>query len=182
MKVLIAYASRYGATAGVARELGQVLSNCGHETAVSRLDEVESIIDYDAVVLGSAVYVGRWLKPAREFASRHRKTLAARPVWLFSSGPIGDPPLPAEESPDAAAIAGEISARDHRVFRGSLDRERLNLAERVVTQIMGAPQGYYRDWTAIIEYAMGIHDELERMERDRGGAATPAQLSGEDDQ
>jgi hypothetical protein len=54
-------------------------------------EAVDSVEDYDAVILGSAVYTGRWLAPARDFAIRFRDPLATRPVWLFSSAPVGDP-------------------------------------------------------------------------------------------
>jgi menaquinone-dependent protoporphyrinogen oxidase len=59
---------------------------------VAPVQDVGAIDGYDAVVLGSAVYLGNWMKPAKEFAVREAAALAAVPVWLFSSGPIGSPP------------------------------------------------------------------------------------------
>jgi menaquinone-dependent protoporphyrinogen oxidase len=68
-------------------------------------EQVDEVEGYDAVVLGSAVYAGHRLKPARKLVDRCGAALAARPVWLFSSGPVGDPPKP-EEDPDWAEITG----------------------------------------------------------------------------
>ena len=62
--------------------------------------EVGAVEEFDAVVLGSAVYMGQWMRPARELAERSAAALAARPVWLFSSGPVGEPAKPADNPVD----------------------------------------------------------------------------------
>jgi menaquinone-dependent protoporphyrinogen oxidase len=100
MKVLVSAASRHGATSEIAEEIGKALHERGDDEVVVDMrsaERVSSVEDYDAVVLGSAVYAGHWLEPARELAERHAGALAARPVWLFSSGPVGEPPKAAEE-------------------------------------------------------------------------------------
>jgi len=80
---------------------------------------------YEAFVLGSAVYFGNWLQEARGFVEAHGHELAARPVWLFSSGPIGDPPEPSEEKAvHIEAIREATGAEDHRLFGGKLDKSR----------------------------------------------------------
>jgi menaquinone-dependent protoporphyrinogen oxidase len=104
MKVLVSAASKYGATAEIARAMGVVLSEREFEVIVVPPEEAGAIEDYDAVVLGSAVYMGRWMKPATELVDRSGEALAARPVWLFSSGPVGDPPKPAENPVDVSQI------------------------------------------------------------------------------
>jgi menaquinone-dependent protoporphyrinogen oxidase len=104
MRVLVTAATKYGATGEIAQAIGAVLSERGLDTTVAPPEQVQAIDDYDAVVLGSAVYAGHWLTPAREFVDRCRDALAARPVWLFSSGPIGDPPKPEEDPVDVAEI------------------------------------------------------------------------------
>ncbi len=60
---------------------------------VRPVEDVRDVEPYDAVVLGGAAYMFHWLKPAVTFARRHRKELAVRPVWLFSSGPLGTDPV-----------------------------------------------------------------------------------------
>jgi menaquinone-dependent protoporphyrinogen oxidase len=97
MKVLVTAASKYGSTAEIAQAIGAVLAKSGLETTVASPQEAGSVEAYGAVVLGSAVYAGRWQKEAKELVERAGDSLTGRPVWLFSSGPIGDPPKPEED-------------------------------------------------------------------------------------
>jgi menaquinone-dependent protoporphyrinogen oxidase len=91
MKVLVTAASKYGSTAEIAQAIGQTLAADGLGADVIPPDQVETSEDYDAVVLGSAVYTGHWLAPAKAIAARLEGSFAERPVWLFSSGPVGEP-------------------------------------------------------------------------------------------
>jgi len=101
MKVLVRAASKHGATEEIAQTIGDALTARGIEVAVTPVDDVASVEDYDAFVAGSAVYAGSWMKSAKEFVERNAEGLRARPVWLFSSGPVGDPPKP-DEAPGVA--------------------------------------------------------------------------------
>jgi menaquinone-dependent protoporphyrinogen oxidase len=78
MRVLVAAATKYGATAEIAQTIADVLGEHGLEATVLPPDLVEEVDGYDAVVLGSAVYAGHWLKPARELVERHADGLAGR--------------------------------------------------------------------------------------------------------
>ncbi len=69
-------------------------------------DEVTELEDYDAVVLGSAVYAGHWLEPAKQLAERFVGQLLGRAVWLFSSGPVGNPLPRIGRTCDRASIEG----------------------------------------------------------------------------
>jgi len=161
MTVLVAAASRHGATNEIAAAIGRVLREHGVEADVEKVEDVESLERYDAVVLGSAVYVGQWLEPARTFVDAHGEELAARRTWLFSSGPIGDPPKPEpEESVKLDAIVERTSPEGTRVFGGKIDRKHLGLAERAVMRAVRAREGDYRDWRAIRGYAKEIADTL----------------------
>ncbi len=82
------------------------------------------LVEYEAVVVDSAIYLGQWLKAARSFVDAHAGELAKRPTWLFSSGPVGgDPSRPDQH--DAArggdAPAEIVHAREHKLFAGKLD-------------------------------------------------------------
>ena len=161
MKVMVAVASKYGATFEIAEAIGGVLKEQGIEVDVAAIDRVSELDAYDAVVTGSAVYAGHWLKGAKEFLEANAGTLRALPTWLFSSGPIGDPPKPKEDPVDAAPLIEIIAARDHQVFGGKLDKSRLNFGERALVTALRAPEGDYRDWDEIRTWALGISDALE---------------------
>jgi menaquinone-dependent protoporphyrinogen oxidase len=166
MKVLVSAASRYGATDEVASLIGDVLTARGLDTAVIPPDAVERVEAYDAVVLGSAVYTGHWLKAARELVDREGDALAGRPVWLFSSGPVGDPSRwivqkMGVDPVELPAIVERTKARDHRMFAGKLETSHLGLAQRAGLKIVRGLDGDFRDRAEIEGWAAGIADELE---------------------
>ena len=158
MRVLVTAATKYGATGEIAQAIGEVLSERGLETTVVPPEQVEAVDDYDAVVLGSAVYAGRWLSPAKELVDRCGDALAARPVWLFSSGPIGDPPKPEEDPVDVAEIKQTTKAREHRVFPGKLVRHQLSFPEKAIMVAFRVKDGDFRDWEEIKGWGAGIAD------------------------
>jgi len=160
MKVLVAVASEHGATIEIASAIGEVLAGRGLETTVMAADDVGPLDGYQAMVLGSAVYMGSWMKPARELAERLQTAGNGRPVWLFSSGPVGDPPLPAEHPVDVTHIQELTHARDHRVFSGKLVRKELRLRERALVTAMRVQEGDFRDWDDIRSWASSIADYL----------------------
>jgi menaquinone-dependent protoporphyrinogen oxidase len=162
MKALVAVATQHGATREIADMVGATLAGRGIETDIREVEEVSDLSGYDAVVVGSAVYVGNWMKPAREFVEQHDAELAARPTWLFSSGPIGDPPKPdAETAVKVDDLVERVGAREHRLFSGRLDPARLGLVQRMVARTVHAAPGDYRDWNAIQEWGTTIADALE---------------------
>lgn len=161
MRVLVTAASRHDATLEIARAIGDALTGSGLHVDVRDLATVDALEGYDAVVLGSAVYMGRWLPAALAFVDAHRSTLSRLPVWLFSSGPIGSPsPQPEGEPEGIEELAWELKAREHRIFAGRVDRRRLGFGERAILRMVGAPQGDYRDWEAIDVWAGKIAGQL----------------------
>jgi menaquinone-dependent protoporphyrinogen oxidase len=169
MKVLVTASSKYGSTAEIAQAIGDVLTAHGFDVAVLPFDDVSAPDDYDALVLGSAVYAGHWLSPAKEFVQQHAQALSARPVWLFSSGPIGEPPKPAEDPVDVTSMVEASAARDHRLFAGKLDRSRPGFAKRAIAVALRAPYGDFRDWSEIRAWAASIADALQTSESQRRG-------------
>jgi menaquinone-dependent protoporphyrinogen oxidase len=166
MKVLVSAASRYGATDEIASLIGNVLTARGFDAYVVPPDAVESIEDYGAVVLGSAVYTGHWLKAARELVERQGDALAARPVWLFSSGPVGDPSRSlvqkmGADPVDLPAIVERTKAADHRMFAGKIETSHLGVAQRLGLKIVRGLEGDFRDRAEIEAWATHIADDLE---------------------
>jgi menaquinone-dependent protoporphyrinogen oxidase len=161
MTVLVAAASRHGSTEEIALEIGSVLRERGVAADVASLGDVTSLEEYDAIVLGSGVYVGRWLEQARDFVDVHAQELRERRTWLFSSGPIGEPPVPAgDEAVKLDEVVAKTRPVEHRVFAGRVDRSSLGLGERAIMRVVRAEEGDYRDWDEIRRYAEGIADAL----------------------
>ena len=167
MSVLVAVASRHGATQEIAAAIGVAIHAGGFRVDVVRLsDPPESgsrpdPSEYEAVVLGSGVYLGRWLAPAREFVLQNDEALRAMPVWAFSSGPIGDEHADAGQHAPVIALAATINPVEYRVFGGKLDRQGLGLVERVVVSAIRAQDEDDRDWDDITAWANGIADVLK---------------------
>lgn len=177
MKVLVAHASRYGATREIAERIAEKLTQAGQEAEARPLKEVADLAGYQAFVIGSAVYFGKWLKDGTKFVRRHRASLATdRPVWLFSSGPLGTETIDAEgrdvragaEPKEIAEFRESIHPDDHRVFFGALDPSKLGLRDRLIKAMPAGrtllPEGDFRDWTEIDTWADEIAHELTQRD------------------
>jgi menaquinone-dependent protoporphyrinogen oxidase len=171
--VLVAYASKHGSTRGIAESIAETLRQRGAQVDVRPVSEIDNLGDYDAYVIGSAVYFGFWRKEAVRFVKRNTTVLASRPVWMFSSGPLGtettDP-----QGRDLRSVAepkvivkfrSAIAPRDHRVFFGALDLSKLGIAERAVTKMPLSrdlfSEGDFRDQADIRAWATGIAQALD---------------------
>lgn len=174
MKVLVAYATRHGSTAGIAERIAAVLTEAGHTAQAVPVEDAGAVEDYDAVVLGGAAYMFHWLKPALQFAHEYRESLAQRPVWLFSSGPLGTDHVDADGKDVRAGarprefeeLTQALSPRGERVFFGAYDptQKPIGLGERLTRAMPAArdafPVGDFRDWEDIEAWARQIAAEL----------------------
>ena len=178
MRVLIVYASRCGSTQGIAERIGRKLGQEGIQTDVKKVEDAGDPAAYDAVVIGSAAYYFHWMKPATEFVRRNCSVLAERPVWLFSSGPLGTKltddqgrDVRTTTVPKEIAEFDAIHPLDHRVFFGALDPRKLGFLHRIMFHLPanhdGAlfPAGDFRDWSEIDAWAGTIADELKAYRR-----------------
>jgi menaquinone-dependent protoporphyrinogen oxidase len=156
VRVLVTAASKHGTTTEIAEAIADVLRAARVDVDVTPPGDVQSLADYDAVVLGSGVYGGHWLEPARAFVARHELALQGRAVFLFSSGPIGDPPRPLADPAEVATIDDATMAIDHRVFAGRLVEGDLRPGERLVVTMLQAPYGDFRAWDDITDWARAI--------------------------
>jgi len=161
MKVLVAAASRHGSTELIADCIHEELEYSGCQAELADPDGVTSLADYDAVVLGSAVYAGHWLKPAKRLVTRLEGQLRGKPVWLFSSGPISGRANLSEPPADAAEISARLGAKEHRVFDGRIERDQLGFGERL--RLRGAASSDDRDWLEIGRWARSIATSLHEQ-------------------
>lgn len=184
MKLQIVYATRHGGSAGIAERIAEVVRSEGADVVVADAAGRPDPTGFDGFVVGSGVYMGSWLKEGTEFLERNQSTLAARPVWLFSSGPLPGSSMATEgvdrltdalgpeEGPGSggrkkiSALSTAIHPRDHRVFLGAFDPKDppKSMPERLVRMMPAAkrvlPAGDFREWDAIEAWAREIAAEL----------------------
>jgi menaquinone-dependent protoporphyrinogen oxidase len=165
MTVLVAYASKHGSTAEIAEVIAETLRETGLEADCREARDVATLDPYDAVVLGSAVYMKRWRGGAKHFLRKHARALATRPFWVFSSGPVGEPQpdeadSPWLEPPRIVRRVEEIGARGHVVLGGRAPEGSM------MTKNMPPEFRDRRDWDAIRAWAREIAAEV--------GAPAPA--------
>lgn len=167
MTVLVTAATKHGATGEIAQAIGAALTERGVPAVVLPPEDVRDIGAYDAVVLGSAVYMGHWQPEAMALVDRGAAAWAGRPVWLFSSGPVGDPNRSltkqmGADPVDLPKVRAATGARDHRVFAGKLERKNLAFRQRMALSLFRGMQGDFRDWDAIRAWSADIADALHQ--------------------
>jgi len=160
MKILVVAGSKHGSTLEVAGAIAATLRAAGHEVSTKESAEVEEVAKYGAFVIGSAVYMGHWTKQTRDFVDECGLQVRGRPVWMFSCGPLGDPPIDLEEPTGIDELAAVLGARGHRLFSGALTKDGLSLLERAAAKAVHAPYGDYRDWREVQAWAEMIATEL----------------------
>jgi menaquinone-dependent protoporphyrinogen oxidase len=166
-RVIVAYASKHGMTAEIAGKIGDTLRQSGLQVDVLPVKSVKDLAPYKAVVLGSAVYIAMWRKEFVKFLQKNENLLSGLPVWIFSSGPMGEGD-PAEllhgwRLPEAQKILIEsIKPRDAALFHGAIDIKKMSMFEKWVLKRVKAQTGDFRDWEAINKWAAGIAGELNK--------------------
>ena len=163
-KVLVTAASRHHGTEEIAQAIAAGLADRGVAAEAWPVEAVSDLDDYSAVVLGSAVYMNRWLSEARRFAQVHASELCVMPVWLFSSGPLGpaDHRIPPSQPADVPVLLRLTRAGGHRTFGGRLELNHLRFDERGVVRAIHAPEEDRRDWAAVDRFAGEIAEDLLR--------------------
>jgi menaquinone-dependent protoporphyrinogen oxidase len=90
MRVLIAYGSTRGGTAGLAEMIADEFRDAGIEARLQPAASIDVLDKSDAVIVAGALYANRWHRDARRFVKRHAAALRRRPVWLVATGPLDE--------------------------------------------------------------------------------------------
>lgn len=165
-KILVTYASKCGSTAEVAAEVAKVLAAGGTAVEVHPVEEVRDLHGYGAVVLGSAVRMGKPLSEARDFLKKHVNALAGVPAAYFTLGATlkEDTPANREKAAVSLAVLGAIKEPvSSAAFAGKVEHAKLPafwrfLAARDKSGTMA--EGDYRDWGAIRAWAESLRPLL----------------------
>jgi menaquinone-dependent protoporphyrinogen oxidase len=157
-RVLVAYATKLGSTREISETIAGLLTGAGFPSEARSVRDVRTLDEWDAVVLGSALYAAHWQRDANRFVVRHRAALTLLPLWLFSSGPL-DARLAGANLPiteHAAEITVGLGALEHRTFGGRL------LADAPVDpQVLKThPIGDFRNWAQVHDWALAIARQL----------------------
>jgi menaquinone-dependent protoporphyrinogen oxidase len=167
MHVLVAYATRHGATRGIAERIASRLREAGVEAVALPVASVRDAAEYDAFVVGGAAYLFHWLRAATSFVKRNRALLAERPTWLFSSGPIGTDTVDKDGRDvlettvprEFEGLREAVHPRGERIFFGAVDPDArpIGIAEHLMAVMPAGrnalPRGDFRDWPAIDAWA-----------------------------
>lgn len=166
--VLVAFATKHGSTKAIAHAVGSKLHSAGLHARVLPASVVRDLTGYDAVVVGSAIYHDQWLWDGFRFLRRLRGQLRERPLWLFSSGPIGGTPagealLKARCGADTTvpdtlvpSLRG-LSIRGHATFGGRVDERAAGIFERYI------PHGDWRDFDQVRAWSRGIGEQVPAL-------------------
>ena len=180
MRVLVGFASAHGSTEGIAREITDRLVEAGLPADVHSIDEIDSLGQYDAVVLGSAIHNTAWLPDATAFVRKHAADLACRPVWLFSVSSVGDTTSflgpratrfiqrRRKDTKELSGFRQAIRPRDHRHFAGAIERSHWNVVGHLFLKACDGSYGDHRDWRDIDAWADGISRQLHATDHARG--------------
>ncbi|WP_292518113.1 flavodoxin domain-containing protein [Methanoculleus sp.] len=158
-KILVAYASRYGSTAEVAEAIGDELRKAGDEVDVRPANEVSDLSPYRAAIIGSPIYMGKWLPESQVFIERYQQLLRSIPVAFFAVGLTveeGNPEFlkKAEASMDQVRML--VKPVDIGLFSGGLDTGRLSFADRTIIKLIRTKTGDLRNWEAIRAWARAV--------------------------
>ena len=171
MKIRLTSSSKHGSTDEVAAVIAERLQAAQIDVETKRPEDVDTVDDYDAFVLGSAVYMTKWTPEAVDFTKRVHVALKAKPVWAFSVGLSGLPKGKVSDPMRIGPVLLALDPEDHMTFAGRFDPSRLNLRERSIAKLGGASEGDFRDWGEVRQWADAIatslHDDTLTGGRER---------------
>lgn len=168
MRILVAYATRYGSTQEVAEAVAATLRERGRDTTLQPMHGVHSLEEYGAVVLGAPLYMFHWHKDALHFLERHRAVLVRQPVAVFALGPFHDDAKEYQDVRDQLdkelAKYPWLAPKAIAIFGGKFDPARLTFPHNLLPALKNMPASDVRDWTAIRAWASDLATTLQPAE------------------
>lgn len=157
--VLITYASKYGSSGGVADAIGKELCSKGMAADVVLIKNARNVSSYQGVVIGSAIYMGKWMSEAVDFVKQNKDSLRQVPVAYFLVCMTLSQPTEKKQAevlsymdPVLKAVP-EIKPVGLGTFAGALDYSNLSWLYKKILKSKGTPEGDFRDWNAIRAWA-----------------------------
>ena len=158
-KFLVAYASKYGSTGGVADAIGKALCSKGATVDVLLMKNAVNLSSYQGVIVGSAIYMGKWLPEAVDFVKKNVEVLRQIPVAYFLVCMTLCKPTEENRAKVLAYLdpvlkaQGEIKPVAIGAFAGALDYNNLSWLNKKILKSKGTQEGDFRDWKAIRTWA-----------------------------
>lgn len=163
-KVLVVYATKSGCTTDIAKKIGDTLAERGASVDVVPAEKAGDVAGYDAVVVGSGVRMGQWHESARTWVTSNSAALKGLPVAFYTCNlTLAQEPEKVDEVrafTDPLIEASGVTPVDIGLFAGWNEPKKFSLVERVVMKAMKAPQGDFRDFSAVGEWAQGVAPKL----------------------
>jgi len=157
-RILVAYATRKGSTAEIARAIGDELQSAGYNADVAAMKTISSLDGYDAVIIGAPVYIGKVID-VKKFVEKHRDALATLRVAAFAVGvaPTSDDPKAVEDCIDTLHTTLEpLQPVASTMFAGKLNAGKLSFFEKRIWRMVKGPEGDFREWNAITAWAREV--------------------------
>jgi len=162
-KILIVVASKAGSTAEIAKFMSDELNKAGANSVVQTLDKVQSLAGYDAVIVGSPIYMGKWLSEARDFVENNQQILKKVPTAYFLSCLALTDPAKQKEVPNYLADQRKlVEPISEGRFAGKLDYSKLSFFNRMIIKMVGSKEGDYRDWKAIKQWTDDFYAKVNK--------------------
>src|SRR4030042_4569873 len=160
-KILVAYPSQYGSTGGVAEAIGKELCSKGAKADVCLMRNVKNLSSYQGVVVGSAIFRGKWMSEAINFVKANAEVMSRIPVAYFMV--CLTMRQPTEENRRKALsfldpvlqTIPQVQPVDIEPFAGALHYNNLSGLNKIIMQSKGSPEGDFRDWETIRAWAGG---------------------------
>lgn len=158
-KILVAFATKLGSTIEVAQVIGNIISQNGAAVDVKPIKEISDISGYDATIVGSAIRMAQWLPEATDFIKKHQSQLNKKSTAIFSVHILNldnDPESQQERLAYTKSIKEILSPKAEAFFAGKIDQSQLSFFERLLFKMIKSPEGDFRNWEAIRNWAAKV--------------------------